>query len=297
MSLSPYFTDRASHLREDGAWIDAQLSASATRFIVIYKSAVLCHDEDPTRVCFLSPDAVSARSSMSTFLGRVDGVSYFALPIQNDAEAERLCQTYQANFQDYTSRSPMLESAYRDLVALACFTNYWHQRHQHCGACGAPTKIECAGHTHTCTSPSCAQQYFPSMDPAVIVLIEYEDRCLLGRQKHWREGMFSTLAGFVEPGETIEAAVAREVHEEAGIAVEAIRYQSSQAWLFPNSLMLGFTAQATSLELNIDHNEIETAAWFTREQVKADRQMLPSKNSISYALIQDWLNRGICECY
>ena len=129
------------------------------------------------------------------------------------------------------------------------------------------------------------------MDPAVIMLIEHEDRCLLGRQQHWPEGMHSTLAGFVEPGETIEAAVAREVDEEAGVQIESIRYHSSQSWLFPNSLMLGFTAKATTIELNIDPHELETADWFTRAQVTANPQMLPSERSISYALIHDWLQR------
>ena len=185
----------------------------------------------------------------------------------------------------------MLESDYHELLSLACFTNYWHSRNQYCGSCASATEICSAGHMRVCTSTDCAQRYFPSMDPAVIVLIEHKDRCLLGRQPHWPEAMYSTLAGFVEPGETIEAAVAREVNEEAGIHVEEIRYHSSQAWLFPNSLMLGFNAKATSTDLQLDTNELEAAAWFTRDQIRATPQMLPNTQSISYALIQDWLNR------
>jgi NAD+ diphosphatase len=130
------------------------------------------------------------------------------------------------------------------------------------------------------------------MDPAIIVLIEYEDRCLLARQSHWREGMYSALAGFVEPGETIEAAVAREVSEEANLPLKEIRYHSSQGWLFPNSLMLGFNATAATSTIQVDTKELETADWFTRDQIRANPQMLPSSNSIAFSLIQDWLDKS-----
>ena len=288
--VSPYFIDRVSHFREDSAWIQTQLSNATTRLIVTYQSSVLCLNSDATNPCFLSPDSVSADLEISVFIGQVDGITYFALPIRTEEVSQGFSQTYQATFQKNHRDAPVMQSEYRDLVSLACFSDYWHSRHQHCGACGSATRIDSGGHRCICTSESCARQYFPSMDPAVIVLIESEDRCLLGRQKNWRAGMHSTLAGFVEPGENAEDAVAREVYEEAGIQVEGIRYHSSQSWLFPNSLMLGFTAKATTSELNIDTNELETADWFTREQINANPQMLPSQRSISYALIQDWLD-------
>lgn len=288
--LSPYFIDRVSHVREDSVWIQAQLNDPATRLIVVHRSSVLCHNDEPQRPCLLSTKMVTADPKTSVFLGQVDGISYFTLPIKTDEAARQLCNAHQGNFQDHVSRAPMLESKYSDLLSLASFTSHWHSRHFYCGSCGSPTIMRSAGHMRACSSTSCAQQYFPSMDPAVIVLIEYEDRCLLGRQANWREGMYSTLAGFVEPGENIEAAVAREVNEEAGIHLEDIRYHSSQSWLFPSSLMLGFNAKATSLDLKLDPNELETADWFTRDQIKANPQMLPNQRSISYTLIQDWLN-------
>jgi NAD+ diphosphatase len=291
-SLSPYFIDRASHLREDGAWIHAQLRESGTRLVAVYQSAVLCVETATIRPCFLSPGNLLGESApQAIFLGQIDGVNYFTLLIETSKAAQDLCDHHQASFQDYAKHSPAFDSDYRDLLSLACFTSYWHRRNQFCGSCGSTTTVDSAGHMRRCTSASCAQKYFPSMDPAVIVLIEHGEHCLLGRQAHWREGMYSTLAGFVEPGESAEDAVAREVNEEAGLQLEAIRYHSSEPWLFPNSLMLGFTAKATTLELHVDTNEIETAAWFTREQVKANPEMLPSKRSIAYRLIQEWLNR------
>ena len=290
-SLSPYFIDRVSHVREDNVWIQAQLDAGSTRLIAVYQSSVLCHNYDPGRPCFLSHSQVTAAPESLVFLGQVDGITYFSLSIQTSEAAEQLCSAQQATFPAYAVSAPMLESEYHELLSLACFSSYWHSRNHYCGSCASDTEISSAGHMRVCTSTDCAQRYFPSMDPAIIVLIEHEDRCLLGRQAHWPETMYSTLAGFVEPGETIEAAVAREVNEEAGIQIEDIRYHSSQAWLFPNSLMLGFNAKATSTDLQLDANELEAAAWFTRDQIRAQPQMLPNQKSISYALIQDWLNR------
>jgi NAD+ diphosphatase len=290
-SLSPYFIDRVSHVREDNVWIQAQLDAGSTRLIAVYQSSVLCHNYDSGRPCFLSHSQVTAAPESLVFLGQVDGIAYFSLSIQTSEAAEQLSCAQQATFQAYAVSAPMLESEYHELLSLACFSSYWHSRNHYCGSCASATEILSAGHMRVCTSTNCAQRYFPSMDPAVIVLIEHEDRCLLGRQAHWPETMYSTLAGFVEPGETIEAAVAREVNEEAGIQIEDIRYHSSQAWLFPNSLMLGFNAKATGTDLQLDANELEAAAWFTRDQIRAKPQMLPNQKSISYALIQDWLNR------
>lgn len=130
------------------------------------------------------------------------------------------------------------------------------------------------------------------MDPAVIVLVSSKERCLLGRKKIWSEGMYSTIAGFVEPGETVEDAVAREVWEETGVHIEKVAYQHSQPWLFPSSLMLGFTAIAKDEEITIDKNELEDAGWFTRNEIKSDPRILPYKVSIAYKLITEWLNKG-----
>ncbi|MBU0968549.1 MAG: NAD(+) diphosphatase [Proteobacteria bacterium] len=179
-----------------------------------------------------------------------------------------------------------------ELLALARFMSFWHSRNQYCGKCGKKTKISEAGHVRICQHERCKEHYFPSMDPAVIVHVSSKERCLLGRKKIWPEGMYSTIAGFVEPGETVEDAVVREVREEAGIHIDKVAYQHSQAWLFPGSLMLGFTAIAKDEKITVDKNELEDALWFTRNEIKSDPRILPYKVSIAYKLIMEWLSKG-----
>ncbi|MFQ3223947.1 MAG: NAD+ diphosphatase [Lentimonas sp.] len=290
--VSPYFLDRASTLRDQPDWLDAQLKSDTTRCLIVHAAQLLCHASAPEQPIIIAPDELSNDFDLSTetvFLGTVEGVSYFAALVQSAEQAAQICQSLSGNFEPSVSPAPFTEREDEDILSLACFMGYWHARHRHCGKCGTRTTVVSAGHHRICSDSECAQHFFPNMDPAVIVLVEHNGRALLGRQASWRAGMYSTLAGFVEPGETIEAAVAREVHEEAGVPLEAIQYQSSQSWLFPNSLMLGFRAKAISSEIIIDPNELETAAWFTREQVRANPDMLPNKASISYALILGWL--------
>jgi len=169
---------------------------------------------------------------------------------------------------------------------------HWHSRHRFCGVCGAPTVAQTAGHTRLCTNPDCATVHFPRTDPATIMLVTDGDRCLLGRQKVWIPGMYSTLAGFVEPGESLEQAVAREVREESGIEVDAVRYHSSQPWPFPASLMLGFHAVARSRDLVIDPEELEDGRWFTAREVRNFAALglsLPRPDSIARRLVESWL--------
>jgi NAD+ diphosphatase len=171
----------------------------------------------------------------------------------------------------------------------------WHQRHTHCSNCGVLTRVADAGHSRACDA--CGAQHFPRTDPAVIMLItDDSDRALLGRQPVWPEGRFSTLAGFVEPGETLEDAVRREVAEEVGITVGDVEYAGSQPWPFPASLMVGFFGRAASTDIAVDRNEIAEAAWFTRDDMRsaiaAGDLMLPPQVSISRWLINTWLAKG-----
>src|SRR5262249_47246584 len=151
--------------------------------------------------------------------------------------------------------------------------------------CGSATESVDAGHVRRCSNAACATQHFPRTDPAVIMLVTDGDRALLGRQRSWPAGQHSTLAGFVEPGESLEDAVAREVFEETGIRVAEVRYHSSQPWPFPSSIMLGFTAKALTTEITIDPDEIEAAAWFDRRFLlnppDDDEFRLPRRDSIA----------------
>ena len=181
------------------------------------------------------------------------------------------------------------------ILAYAKAMCHWHSRLQFCSVCGSPAASSQAGHTRNCGNTDCAATHFPRTDSAVIVAITFEDKLLLGRQPIWPQGMLSVLAGFVEPGETLEHAVAREVHEEAGLIVKDVRYQHSQPWPFPASLMVGFRAEAVTDKLRINTSEIETAAWFSRKQIQqfdGISHYLPRKLSISRRLIDEWLHEG-----
>ena len=177
------------------------------------------------------------------------------------------------------------------LAVHAIGLSRWHETHRFCSRCGSPTDMAEAGHVRIC--PSCGTHHFPRTDPAVIMLItDEDDRALLGRQPVWPEGRFSTLAGFVEPGETLDDAVRREVMEEVGILVGEVTYAGSQPWPFPSSLMLGFFGKALSIDITVDQDEIAEARWFTREEVTemtaSSDLLLPPNVSISRWLLQQW---------
>src|SRR5690606_4413961 len=170
------------------------------------------------------------------------------------------------------------------LLAYARAMILWRQRHRHCGSCGAATRSESAGHVMKCTNPDCGAEQFPRLDPAVIVLVTDGERALLGRQASWPAGRYSTVAGFVEPGESLEDAVAREVREETGVEVDAVDYHSSQPWPFPSSLMLGFTAHASRTDILRVDDELEDVRWWTRAEIAGGAVGLPFTHSISFRL-------------
>jgi NAD+ diphosphatase len=168
----------------------------------------------------------------------------------------------------------------------------WRDKHRFCGRCGSPTQSIDAGHVLKCSGAACGLLHFPRLDPAIIVLVTDGDRIVLGRQASWPAGRYSTLAGYVEWAESIEEAVAREVHEEAGVIVDSVEYHSSQPWPFPSSLMLGFIAHAVTSEISLNDHELEDARWFTREEVANGAVALPPPQAIAYYLIEHWYNRG-----
>jgi NAD+ diphosphatase len=195
-------------------------------------------------------------------------------------------------FHDLRYLGSVLPAAEANLVAHARALVLWHDAQRYCGRCGAPSRAEAGGNIRLCSNGSCGAQIFPRVDPAIIVLVARDDSCLLGRQQSWPEGRYSTLAGFVEPGESLEDAIAREVMEESNVSVAEIRYHSSQPWPFPSSLMLGFTATGTSTEIRLNDGELEDAQWFTRKQLRSGFPKLPYRLSIARRLVDDWLDDG-----
>ena len=244
----------------------------------------------------LTREALVSLEGDPVLLGLREERAYFALDLSHhESPLQQIRAEGPIEFTDLRRIGPLLARPDGALLAYARGILYWHGRHRFCGVCGSPTRSEEGGHVRRCTSPSCDATHFPRTDPAVIMLVTDGDRALLGRQKVWLPGMHSTLAGFVEPGESLEEAVAREVQEETGIVVDEVTYHSSQPWPFPASIMLGFTARAVTTEVRIDPEELEAARWFDRDfilgHIDDDTFRLPRRDSIARRLVEDWLKR------
>ena len=286
-------------LARDGEDIFSHLNqASNTRYLPVWRSMNLfagtIADNQPPELCWLTIDEIAPFTELATsqiYLGKDTAQNrYVAIDVSAFEQAEQLVPKGQ--FSDLREASPLIDGAQGSILAYARAICFWHQRHGFCSVCGHPTIIGRAGHVRNCTNSDCNAPHFPRTDAAMIVRVTYDDKILLGRQAIWPEGMMSVLAGFVEPGETLEHAVAREVYEEAGIIIKNVRYQHSQPWPFPASLMLGFSAEATSNKLSVNHQEIEYADWFSRDDIASFEQrgmFLPRKLSISRRLIEEWL--------
>jgi NAD+ diphosphatase len=290
--------DRLGHRRKDEAWLAARLAHEESRFLPMWRgqNLVARGPSGTPEAGLLAPGQFPLPDGEPILLGVADGVVHFAIDLSPHDEPLAAIRTEApVEFTDLRRVGPLVPRRDGSLMAYARGIVWWHQRHRFCGVCGAPTRSEEAGHVRRCTSASCNAQHFPRTDPAVIMLVHDGDRCLLGRQRVWPRGMHSTLAGFVEPGESLEETVAREVLEETGVVVDEVTYHSSQPWPFPSSLMLGFHARALSSEIFIDGSELESAAWFDRRWLLLhqddDEFRMPRGDSIARRLIEDWLRR------
>ncbi len=291
--------DRAAVLRRDTAWVEERLRDPDTRFAPVWRLKNLFETgDDGPRVRWLGPAEAAplVRAGTAVFLGMRGGAAHFAVEVANDDPADAAGLPPGDAFEELRRHGMALDAGEAGMLALARGMMHWHARNRFCGVCGEPTEPRDAGHLRACTAPACGATHFPRTDAAVIVLVEHDGRALLGRQASWAAGQYSTLAGFVEPGESLEDAVAREVEEEAGVKVALVRYHSSQPWPFPASLMVGFTARAASDAISVDHDELDDARWFTREEIRAGVAAgtfrLSSRDSISYRLITEWLEGG-----
>ena len=292
--------DRLSRLRRDTAGLAESLEHPDTRLLPIWRSQSLVHrDASGVRAAYLRRrDArpLIEAGEPPVLLGALDGVAHFALDISDVEPSTFPLLAELGELSDLRQVGALLPQNDGALLAYARGITHWHRTHRFCGRCGARTRSEDGGHMRRCSNPACATEHFPRTDPAVIVLVTCGEYCLLGRQAVWPAGMFSTLAGFVEPGETPEETVVREVMEESGVAVTNVRYHSSQPWPFPGSLMIGFYAQTDRrIEPTVDAHELEAAAWFSRPALAGFRDQgrsLPGRQSIARRLIEDWRAAG-----
>lgn len=281
--------DRLGHLRRDAAWL--QTARERGRYLVVWRGKVLLRDGEAPAPAWLSAQALAGHGSVadSVLLGECDGAPCFVIGLAGD-QAPAL----PGAFEDLRGTGGALSPGDAALLAYGRAMVLWHARHGHCSACGAATGIIEGGHARECRQ--CTSKHFPRVDPAIIVLVADAERCLLGRQGTWPPGRYSTIAGFVEPGESLEDAVRREVLEETGVRVAAVEYHSSQPWPFPASLMLGFSATPIEDEITLHDGELEDARWVSRDDIAAGRILLPPRVSIAYRLIGAWFDRAPGRC-
>ncbi|GAA3722344.1 NAD+ diphosphatase [Spinactinospora alkalitolerans] len=310
-ALSRGVVDMAGHRRTDEAWLEAAWADPRTRVLVLERGepgeygwrglmvkqsrALVSTDTERPELVFAAP--AEAPEGERYLLG-VDetGRAYFAVRAASGVELTESAGTKLTSLRDIGA---LLDARDSGLLTHAVALANWHATHMFCSRCGSPTRSGAAGHVRTCEKEG--NDTFPRMDPAVIMLVhrvaDGTEQCLLAHNPRWPEKRYSVLAGFVEPGESLEQAVIREVAEEVGVAVADPRYLGSQPWPFPRSLMLGYSALAVGTAERTDHQEIEHVRWFTREELLAAARsgevLLPGPVSIARKLIENWYGAGL----
>jgi NAD+ diphosphatase len=291
--------DRASERREDHVWIAGLLDAPETRVLPL-------RDLKPFTRGKISPaldwqpvaswrDQIETGASM-IFLGLGDGRAHFAI----DATGAEVAPDIDTELVDVRALAPAIGAGEAAILAEARSLLDWHARHRFCAQCGTPTTVASAGWVRRC--PDCKASHFPRTDPVVIMLAIHGERGLLGRNRRRAGARFSCLAGFVEPGETLEEAVRREVREESGVRCGRVRYLATQPWPFPSSLMIGFLAEALTEEITVDPEELAEARWFHRDEIREmvaraaagiddpSRTALPAPLAIAHHICRRWSN-------
>lgn len=284
--LRAFGLSRASERRRDGAWLSALRPRA--RVLGVYGEAFAV-DEITGHPVPLDAAAEPSDADL-IFLGDDGRHAWFA----RDCGDQAPDLPAGVALWDLRRAGLHMDAAIAGMLAYAKALCHWHRHNRFCGRCGAATEARDGGHRRVCTGPECNTEQFPRLDPAIIVRVTHRDRVLLGRQPHWPERRYSVLAGFVEPGESVEDAVRREVAEETALRLGGIEYHSSQPWPFPASLMLAFTAEAEHAEARVGE-ELESVRWFDHAGLAAavrDGELrLPYRLSIAYRLLADWYER------
>ena len=296
--------DRGDQQRRDEDWLSERARDPDSRILVMPELEVPMSDGRSPELNWMSPD--DARwfgiDADPVFLGILDGAAHFAVYVPaSSGAAARLREDSSIRFADARSAAGFLSGHETGIVAQARAQLDWHNRHGFCSVCGERTAMARGGHVRKCPDSACRAEHFPRTDPVAIMLVHDGDACLLGqsRGRLSRMRMYSALAGFMDQGESIEEAVAREVREEAGIEVKNVRYHSSQPWPFPSSLMIGCHAEAATTDIHIDNEEMTDVRWFDREEVllalegRSRELAVPQPLAIAHHLIKTWANGEI----
>ena len=289
--------DRGERERRDEAWIDLASRDPGSKFLPLWNLKVPLSTGSDTALVWLSLEDLGKLEigAAPILLGLMEGAAHFAVDIsQLENAADALQHNGDSAFEDARNAAVLLSAAEAGVLCQAAAQINWHGSHRYCSACGHKTEIRRGGQMRQC--PNCQRQHFPRTDPVVITVVSHGDNCLLGqsRGRMSRLKTYSALAGFVDQGESIEEAVAREIMEEAGIRVKNIRYLFSQPWPFPHTLMIGCHADAETTEIKKDDEEMEAVGWFTRQEVRLALEgenpdlMLPGPIAIAHHLIRDW---------
>jgi NAD+ diphosphatase len=293
IALSRRTHERIGGRRTDAAWLEEVWADPGTRVLVLSGSRfpVVEGTDGAVSVAWRGPDR--APEGLRLLLGEQAGAVYVAVvtgEAPEDGSAEPPHDDNPERWETLRGAGPRLVPEDAGLVVHAVALAEWHDAHRFCPRCGSPLVAADGGHLLQCSG--CGRSQFPRTDPAVIMLVTDGERALLGRQAAWPPGRYSTLAGFVEPGESLEDAVRREVMEEVGVEIGEVSYVGNQPWPFPASLMVGFFAHADSTVIDVDGDEIEDARWFTREEIASlageGTVVLPGGFSISRALVEAW---------
>ena len=317
--------NRCSNERKNKAWLKADFNHENTLFCLINEGRCFFKLDKIEPLYLSKAQLLTLTIEQCIFLGKSEQGAIFAVDQHKLRFSDQEALLTLGQWLPLRQSTALLNAFDAGILALAKGLVHWHTSHQFCGLCGNLNRSTEAGHARKCTE--CRNMTFPRTDPAVIMLVEkmFSDgvpRCLLGRQANWPDGVYSTLAGFVDPGETLEAAVIREVVEETAIIAENPRYVASQPWPFPASVMLGFIAQANSADINTSQDSLENAQWFSRAQIanfavnhsvintesvqskiannsaqnaeqNTPQYKMSSSDSISSYLITAWLNKEI----
>lgn len=289
--------NRASEKRTDVAWLTEQLRSDESLAVAIWngKPFVETSKDGGLQIAYLPArmaEELSGGAERLLFLGLWQQTAVFAVDLEGGADPADGPLSGLGRFEDLRAVALRLPPADAAILATSKQMFEWRRRHRHCAACGEPSDVVEGGWKRAC--PACKAEHFPRTDPVVIMLAVHKDRCMLGRQEIWPKGMFSALAGFLEPGETIEEACARELNEEAGLKTVSVRYHSTQPWPYPSSLMIGLIAEVEDDDATPDQTELSEVRWFTKAEArdvlagKGDGVNAPGAMAIAHQLLKAW---------